>query len=91
MSAVAGQGDGTTAVYTSEIDKAHREYQYARLMNVTDMTFDDYCASYGISLPKEARDEPELIRRITEWQYPSNTIDPTNGTPRSAVSLSARP
>jgi len=90
VSTTPGQGDGTAAVYTSEIDKAHREYQYARLMNVTDMTFEDYCASFGLSLPKEARDEPELIRRISEWQYPSNTIDPANGAPRSAVSWSCQ-
>lgn len=88
VSAVAGQGDGTTAVFTSEILKATKEYEYARLMNVTDMTYEEWCASYGLRLPATDRDEPELLRRISEWQYPSNTIDPTNGTPRSAVSWS---
>lgn len=90
VSTTAGQGDGTAAVYVSEIEKAQREYAYAKLMNVTDMTFEDYCASYGLALPKEERDEPELLRRIVEWQLPSNTIDPTNGTPRSAVSWSCQ-
>lgn len=88
VSAVAGQGDGTTAVYTSEILKATKEYEYARLMNVTDMTYEEWCASYGLKLAPTDRDEPELLRRISEWQYPSNTIDPTNGTPRAAVSWS---
>lgn len=87
-STTAGQGDGTAAVMTSEILKATKEYEYARLMNVTDLTYEEWCAAYGTPLPPTARDEPELIRRITEWQYPSNTIDPTNGTPRSAVSWS---
>lgn len=88
-SATAGQGDGTTAVMTSEILKATKEYEYARLMNVTDLTYEEFCASYGLKLPAAERDEPELIRRITEWQYPSNTIDPATGVPRSAVSWSS--
>ena len=31
---------------------------------------------------------PELIRYERDWQYPSNTIDPSNGAARSAVSWS---
>lgn len=89
VSAVAGQGDATTAVYTSEIDKAMREYEYARLMKTTDMTFEDWCESFGVRMPQEELFKPELIRYSRDWQYPSNTIDPTNGTPRSAVSWSA--
>lgn len=88
VSTSAGQGDGTAAVYTSEIDKAMREYEYARLMKTTDMTFEDWCEAFGISMPKEELLRPELIRYSKDWQYPSNTIDPTNGTPRSAVSWS---
>lgn len=88
VSAVAGQGDATTAVFTSEIDKAMREYEYARLMKTTDMTFEDWCESFGVSFPKEELFKPELIRYSKDWSYPSNTIDPTNGTPRSAVSWS---
>lgn len=39
-------------------------------------------------MPKEELFKPELIRYSRDWSYPSNTIDPTNGTPRSAVSWS---
>lgn len=88
VSAVAGQGDGTTAVYVSEIEKAKREYDYAMLMKTTDMTFEDWCETFGVAMPKEELLKPELVRYSREWSYPSNTIDPTNGTPRSAVSWS---
>lgn len=88
VSAVAGQGDATTAVWTSEIEKAMKEYEYARLMKTTDMTFEDWCAAFGVMMPKEELFKPELIRYSRDWSYPSNTIDPTNGTPRSAVSWS---
>lgn len=90
VSSSAGQGDGTTAVYTSEIDKAMREYEYARLMKTTDMTFENWCESFGVTMPQEEIYKPELIRYSRDWSYPSNTIDPTNGTPRSAVSWSVQ-
>ena len=86
VSAVAGQGDATTAVYTSEIDKAMREYQFARMNKVTDMTFEDWCEQFGVKMPQEELFKPELIRYSEEWTYPSNTIDPTSGAARSAVS-----
>ena len=86
VSAVAGQGDATTAVYTSEIDKAMREYQFARMNKVTDMTFEDWCEQFGVRMPQEELFKPELIRYSKEWTYPSNTIDPTSGAARSAVS-----
>lgn len=90
VSAVAGQGDGTTAVFTSEIEKAMREFAYARLMKTTDMTWEDWCETFGVRMPKDEDGKPELIRYSRDWSYPSNTIDPTNGTPRSAVSWSSQ-
>lgn len=88
VSAVAGQGDGTTAVYTSEIEKAMKEYEYARLMKTTDMTFEDWCSEFGVAMPKEELFKPELLRYSRDWTFPTNTIDPSDGTPRSAVSWS---
>lgn len=89
VSAVAGQGDGTTAVYTSEIDKAMREYELARDLKLTQMTFEDWCAQFGVNIPQqEVLYKPELIRYSRDWTYPTNTVDPTNGTPRSAASWS---
>lgn len=88
-SAVAGQGDATTKVLTSEIEKAMKEYAYASMNKLTDMTFEDWCAEFGVTMAKaEQLFKPELIRYSRDWTYPTNTIDPTNGTPRSAVSWS---
>lgn len=87
VSTTPGQGEGTAAVYTSEIDKALKEWEYARSMKVTDMTFEDWCESFGVTMPQSSQlYKPELLRYSRDWAYPTNTIDPTNGTPRSAVS-----
>jgi len=87
-SAVAGQGDGTAAVTTSEIERAMREFSLARYMGTTKLTFEQFCASYGVAMPKEQLFKPERIAYFKNWQYPSNTIDPTTGAARSAVSWS---
>lgn len=53
------------------------------------VSFEDYLRSWGVSVPKEEEEtlnKPELLRYIREWQYPSNTIDPTDGSAASAVS-----
>lgn len=88
VSASAGQGDATTAVWTSEIERAMREFALARYMGTTKLTFEQYCAQYGVSVPKEQLFKPERIAYYKNWQYPSNTIDPTSGAARSAVSWS---
>lgn len=69
------------------IEAAMRNWQQLRLDNMTDWTFEQYCAAYGINMPMdEVPHRPELLRFTRNWQYPSNTIDPTSGAPVSAVS-----
>ena len=86
VSTSAGQGDATTAVYTSEISKAMREWEFARMNKVTDMTFEDWCAQFGVVMPQEEMFAPELIRYNRDWTLPTNTVEPTTGVPKSACS-----
>lgn len=89
ISASAGQGDATAGtVYTSEIDKAMREWENARFLGVSKMSFEDWCQQFGVQFPKEQLERPELLHYTKQWSYPTNTIDPTNGAARSAVSWS---
>ena len=76
---------GATVGITA-IETAMRQWELLRLNNLTDLTYDDYLRTYGVSIPKEDPNVPELIRYVRDWQYPSNTIDPTSGAPTSAVS-----
>ena len=78
---------GDDAFTVSEFETAFRDYQTLKMHGLTKMTWEDYLEANGVrqGLAAEAH-KPELLRHVREWQYPSNTIDPTNGTPRSAVS-----
>jgi len=87
-STTAGQGDGTAGVYASEIQEALQQWEWARSTAFSDLTFEDFCETYGVVLPQREEHVPELLRYVRSWQYPSNTIDTTNGTARSAVSWS---
>lgn len=87
ISTTAGQGDATANVYTSEIAEAMREWEFARMNKVTDMTFEDWCEQFGVRMPQQDQlGRPELIRYGKDWTYPSNTISPTDGTAKSACS-----
>lgn len=78
--------DANTTITASEVDRALRMWQFQRANNLTDMDYEDFLATYGIRPEPEQHNRCELIRYNREWSYPTNTIDPSNGTPRSAVS-----
>lgn len=82
-SIVVGADDTVTA---SEIDAAMRTWQFQRANNLTEMDYEDWLATYGVSVAPEEHNRPELLRYVREWQYPSNTVDPATGVPSSAVS-----
>jgi len=86
---VVDSADANTTLDAHEVESAMRYYQMLRDMKLTDMTYEDYLRQSGVNVPeKQDIPQPELIRYIREWTYPSNTIDPTSGAPRSALSWS---
>jgi len=84
--------DGDGDVEASELDRAYSEWMAMRDAGLMDMDYEDFLRTYGVASRQEETSpelhRPELVRYSREWQYPTNTIDPTNGTPRSAVSWS---
>lgn len=83
-------GNADNEIMASEIDTAMRMYQFQRANNLTEMTYEDWLATYGIRQPRAETNRPELLRYLRDWQYPSNTVDPTSGAPTSAVSWATR-
>ena len=72
----------------------YAQWEIMRDANLTDLTYEDYLRSYGVDVPKsedeggapDVRHRPELIRFVREWTYPTNHVNPADGTPSSAVS-----
>ena len=70
----------------SEVEAGFRLWQQQRMFNITELSYEDWLSQFGVRAEQEEAHKPELIRYVREWSYPTNTIDPTNGTARSAVS-----
>lgn len=77
---------GDNAFTTSEVETAMRTWQFQRANRLTEMDYEDWLATYGIRPAPAENHRPELLRYIREWQYPSNTVNPADGVPSSAVS-----
>lgn len=75
-----------TEITASEVSAALQTWQFQRAHNMTEMTYEDWLSTYGIRTPRVELHRPELLRYHREFQYPSNTIDPTDGSAASAVS-----
>ena len=82
-------GDAQT-VTAEQIDQTLQMWEFQRLHNMTEMSYEDWLRTFGISSPRVELHRPELLRYIREWQYPVNTINPSTGAPTSAVSWAIR-
>lgn len=74
------------ATDAGDLDRLMDAFEQLRAMGLATMTYEDWLRSYGIVIPNKDEGKPELIARFTDFQYPTNTINPTNGAPTSAVS-----
>lgn len=83
VSLTVGVDDAITA---SELDATMRTWQFQREHGLTPMDYEDWLATYGIKPKAQEHHRPELLRYVREWQYPSNTVNPTDGTAAAAVS-----
>jgi len=80
--------DQDSTIMASELEAALQHWQALRAFKMTDQTYEDFLRTYGVgpAIPEDYK--PELIRYVREWTYPTNTIDPTDGSPSSALSWS---
>jgi len=72
-------------------EDAYRAYQFVREQGWTQMDYEQWLMTYGVSAPQQLRRRrPILLRYHREWQYPSNTVNQSSGIPVSAVSWALR-
>ena len=74
------------ATDAGDLDRLMDAFEQLRALGIANMTYEDFLRSYGIRIPDKDEAKPEMLARFTDFQYPSNTIDPLTGTPSSAVS-----
>lgn len=80
-------GDVTTAGTTVEdVDRMRLQWEFMRANQLTNMSYEDFLRTYGVRPNRTENHKPELIRYVRDWTYPSNTINPADGAPSSALS-----
>lgn len=78
---------GDTPTNMEQLNALWEMYDQLKSVGVAQMTFEDFIRSYGISVPETITERrSELLARFSDWQYPSNTVNPANGSVASAVS-----
>lgn len=75
-----------SATDMGDMDRALDAYNMLRALGMANMTYEDWLRSQGISIPTKDENKPELLAQFQEFQYPSNTVNPSDGTPSSALS-----
>ncbi len=71
---------------SGDMERLLTAFEQLRAMGLANITYDEYLASFGIKVDEDKVDRPTLLMHVTDFQYPSNTVDPITGTPTSAVS-----
>lgn len=74
------------ATDVADLERLMNAFYQLRGMGIANMTYEDWLRSNGIAIPDKDTDKPEEIAYFSDFAYPANTIDPTNGVPRSAMS-----
>lgn len=80
--------DADSTITASEVERAKALWMMAMQQGLTDKSYEDWLRSYGMRVPKEEVNEPELIRYIRDWSYPSRLVEPSTGVPTAAFSWS---
>lgn len=76
----------SSATNADDLDRLMDAFAQLRALGIADMTYEDFLRSYGIAVPNKDEAKPEELWRASEFQYPSNTVNPVDGVPASAVS-----
>lgn len=73
----------------SDLDYAWQEWQAMRDMGMQTMDFHDWVKAYGVNIREDENSvnlhRPEDIAHYEQWEYPTNTVEPTTGLPSTAA------
>lgn len=76
---------GDDAFTVREMQAAELQYQIAKLQGLTQKSFEDYLRDSGVKGAAAVEPHvPELLFTDREWTYPTNSVEPTDGSVASA-------
>lgn len=89
--ATDGVADDAVVGLYDELDERRLMYERIKQLGMTMASYEDWLKMSGVSVPTpETISRPELLKMNRSWSYPTNTINPTDGAPTSALSWSVQ-
>lgn len=58
-------------------------FEMMQQMSMTEITYEKYLQQYGVQSVRTGIGEPEILRYARSWTLPTNTVEPTTGSPSS--------
>lgn len=76
---------GDNAFTVKEMEAAYEQYMLAQIHGLTQKSFEDYLHDSGVGNAQAQEPHvPELLFYDRKWTYPTNTVEPTDGSVASA-------
>lgn len=69
-----------------EVERLQQQWEMLNAMGITDMTYEDFLATFGIGQANVNSKKPEILRWAKYWQLPATAVDGATGTTSSVVS-----
>jgi len=79
-----------STITAREVQVALQQYELLRNMGLTEQTYEEYLATYGVRTAPVETHRPELVRYVSQWKYPVSHVATDGedaGTPTSALSF----
>lgn len=80
-------GDPSATSTPEELQALMDRFELLQSYGWSEMSFEDYLASNGVHVPKSQLGIPERLYSLSKWTYPSNTVDPSDGSAIGAASF----
>lgn len=77
-----------TGASASDIEESLARWEFMKGTGLIQMSFEEFLTTFNVRMPSIEIHKPELLRYVRDWTYPTNHIDPTDGSPTSALSWS---
>lgn len=69
-----------------ELQRLEMQWEMLNTMGITDMTYEDFLATFGMAKANVSSKKPEIIRWAKYWQLPATAVDGATGATSTVVS-----
>lgn len=77
--------DSSGTIMASEIEQSMMMWEVLKSNQLTDMTYEDFLATYGVHTPRAALNRPERLWSWKDFSHPTNTVSQGTGAVSSAI------